>query len=508
MSTILLLTSLLGFGFALALVPAIRWQFRRWGFVDKPDRERKLHASAVSLGGGLAVFAAVGLALGVVFPWLVPQEMASGDVAVGSLWAVLIASLILLAVGLYDDLCGLNGIHKLIAQFLVATMVVASGTVVQRIGVLGFELDLGIFAAPLTVVWLLAAINAINLIDGADAMAGTASASIALAVAVIAALTGVGSGGLLAAALGGAVLGFLVYNRPPASIYLGDAGSMVIGLVLGVSSLWVTMQGQTLATAAPLALLSLPIFDATIAFLRRKLTGRSIYAADRGHLHHRLMDRFTHKQMLLFVAVTTAGTGTVAIASVAWGQPWIAVVGTAAILGGLVASNTFGKAELRMLLLKAPNPVDQVHRRSDGPQFKAHTVRLQGVRDWEKLWKSLAEFACDRGLVRLQLDICVAWKEEGFHGSWARPKSGDKAAHSTLKLPVYVDDRLVGRMDAVCDSQAAGYFGTMQLLLEKTEELGAQIKQLLDGPVVSAPRAAAFDPAAEDQELAVATTRA
>ncbi|MGV3486655.1 MAG: MraY family glycosyltransferase, partial [Planctomycetaceae bacterium] len=223
---------------ALAVVPIVRFCFRHWGIIDRPDAERKLQTNAVSLGGGLAVF----VSLCTTFALVLMGDRYLGEGLLGELdsrWHVLFYSAAtLMVVGLADDIFTLRGRQKLLLQILIVMAVVAGGTVVQSVELLGHRVDLGIFAFPLTVIWLLAAINALNLIDGADGMASTVGAIISGGLAILCLQIGSPLGAVVAAALCGSLFGFLCFNRPPASIYLGDAGSMVIGLFVGVISIW------------------------------------------------------------------------------------------------------------------------------------------------------------------------------------------------------------------------------------------------------------------------------
>jgi UDP-GlcNAc:undecaprenyl-phosphate GlcNAc-1-phosphate transferase len=482
MTQLMLVSAICAFALAAAIVPLVRLCFRQLGFVDKPDRERKLHTDAVSLGGGLAVFLSVGLAFGLVLS----IDRYLGDSILGFLrskWYTLFgAAGTLMLVGLIDDIYTLRGRQKLLFQLLIVVAVVGSGTLVQKIGFFGSEINLGNFAYPLTVLWLLAAINALNLIDGADGMASTAGAIISAGLAVLCILSASPLGAVVAAALAGALIGFLVYNRPPATIYLGDAGSMVVGLFIGVISIWSSVKGSTLLSVAPLVVLTVPLFDSLIAILRRVLTGRSIYATDRGHLHHRLLDRFSHATMLVVVAILCATTTFAAILSVYFGHQIIAFAGVAVVLGALVFTRSFGDAELRMLASRTSHIGESILARSRlcETASRERAVQLQGNRCWDAIWTSLVEFAGDRGLAQLKLDIGIAWMHEGYHGAWQRSRMPDKSDQATLKLPIYVEQRLVGRLEVICDAKSATLNDTLQLLLDRASELSEQIKRLIE----------------------------
>lgn len=480
---------------AVALVPMARALFRVCGIVDSPDRERKLHRTAIPLGGGLAVFLAVGFSFAIVLS--VDRYLGQGLLGnLNSQWYTLFsAAALLLLVGLIDDAIALRGRQKLLLQILVVVTLVGGGTLMQSIHLFGQQVDLGIFAYPLTVLWLLAAINAVNLLDGADGVASTAGAIISLALAILCVQSGQPLGAVAAAGLAGALLGFLCYNRPPASIYLGDAGSMVIGLFIGVISIWSSLKQSTLLSVAPLVVLTVPLFDSTIAILRRLLTGRSLYAADRGHLHHRLLDRFTHPVMLVAVAVLCALSSGAAILSFHLGQQWIALAGVGLVLGLLVFTRSFGNAELRMLASRTSYFGESLLVRRDRGNHLVHhrSVQLQGDRCWDTLWMSLVEFADDRGLYQIKLDVGIAWMQEGYHGSWRRAKMPEKAEQATVKLPLFVDKRLVGRLEAIGDARVANIGDTLQLLIERAEDLDWQIQRLLAGDAPGSAPAASPD---------------
>ena len=158
---------------------------------------------------------------------------------------------------------------------------------------------------------------------------------------------------IVAFGLSGALAGFLVFNKPPASIYLGDAGSMTIGLCVGVLAVWSSVKESTVLASAPVAILAIPLFDSSAAILRRWLTGRSIYASDRAHLHHLLQERFGPVKMLIVVAGLCVTTTALSVLSVLLRQPWLAGVGVVIVLGLLVLTRSFGHAECQLLVMKA-----------------------------------------------------------------------------------------------------------------------------------------------------------
>ena len=198
---------------------------------------------------------------------------------------------VIVVVGLVDDRIKLRGRLKLIGQFAAALVLVAGGLVIQRIGIFGQQIDLGLLSIPFTLFWLVGAVNAVNLLDGIDGLATMLGFILVATIAGMAALVGQTQVFVIAVVFAGSLLGFLRYNFPPATIFLGDAGSMLIGLVVGALAISGSLKGPgTVLLAAPLAVWTIPIFDSVAAILRRKLSGRSIYTTDRGHIHHRLLE--------------------------------------------------------------------------------------------------------------------------------------------------------------------------------------------------------------------------
>ncbi len=278
------------------------------GLVDHPDQDRKRQAYPTPLGGGAAVFLATVAVLGGLVcggPW---RMQVNEDW--GNLLGALLACGWIVALGLMDDRFSLRGRQKLAGQVVAAAILIASGVVINRISLFGVEVDLGLLAIPVTVLWLTGAINALNLLDGMDGMATVIGLILSLAICALAVTTNHMAVAVTALVFSGALLGFLPFNLSPAKIYLGDAGSMLIGIIVGCLSMRASVKGAgTVLLAAPLAVMTIPILDSLAAVLRRRLAGQSIYFPDRGHLHHRLLARFGSKyKVLACVAVCSTLT--------------------------------------------------------------------------------------------------------------------------------------------------------------------------------------------------------
>ena len=296
----LILLDLAGIAFFLALIlsPLVRDASRRAGWVDRPDHDRKIHLRPIPRVGGVAIISAYLVTLCLVF-FLPYQELPFDlPMAWSAAWPLLPAVGVIFVTGVIDDLFGLNAPQKFSGQILAAGVAYWAGFGIDTLG--GKSLDPWI-AIPVTILWLVACSNALNLIDGMDGLAAGV-AFFATATMLIAALVHQQMVmAIVTAPLLGALLGFLRYNFNPASIFLGDSGSLTVGFLLGCyGAQWTHKSATILGMTAPLIALSLPLLDTALAIVRRFLRNRPIFSADRSHIHHKLLDRgWTTRQAVL-----------------------------------------------------------------------------------------------------------------------------------------------------------------------------------------------------------------
>lgn len=323
---VLLLTSA---GLSLLLTPAVRGLALRWGLTDAPGA-RKIHEAPVARLGGVAVLLSALIALLILrmvesLPdW---RELAppAAMLPVGA------GAALVFAVGLWDDVREAPAVVKLLVQSLAATLAIGSGITIERFTLFETTYALGALSTAVTFLWIVGLTNAFNLMDGLDGLAAGLAVIASATCAIILALRGHEAEALLLVALLGAAIGFLRYNFYPASIFLGDAGSLLFGFVLAVTAVTGWQKGATtLAVGVPLLIFAVPIFDTLSSIIRRlrrrppeptvsgpmSFLGR-IFEPDQKHIHHRLIaSGLPHRGAVLLLYGLSLGLAVLALLTV------------------------------------------------------------------------------------------------------------------------------------------------------------------------------------------------
>lgn len=282
----------------------------RLGVVDKPDA-RKVHKGLIPRMGGLGIYS--GFMAGAIYYVASHPNLAfSGEVL-----GLLLSATIVFITGIVDDVKSIRPTTKLLGQLLAALVFVYFGGYIKFFsnpfgGDIIFLNHLGI---PVTVLWLVGISNAVNLIDGLDGLAGGVSILSAWTMAVVSLSHGYYMPAALLLVLAAATLGFLRYNFSPASIFMGDSGSLTLGFVLGAIAIMGFAKGATIVTLViPVLILAIPIFDTFFAIVRRLIEHKPVMQPDKGHLHHRLLALgLSHKQTVLIIYAITMFMGCIAI---------------------------------------------------------------------------------------------------------------------------------------------------------------------------------------------------
>lgn len=293
---------------SFVLTPVVKALAPKFGFVDIPKDERRMHKRPIPTIGGLAIF--ISFVLVSLFVCQLSRQFLG----------MLAGALVIVILGVVDDKYDLNAKLKLLVQIIAAAIPVSQGVVIRYIshpfGFLGVPyLSLGVMAVPVTIFWIVAIVNAVNFIDGLDGLSVGVCSISSLSMGIIALMLGQGNEAVILATLLGACLGFLPYNFNPAKIFMGDTGATFLGFMLAcmaVSGLFKLY--AVISFVVPILVLGVPLFDICFACIRRLCHHVSPMHADRSHIHHRLIDSgFNQRQSVLILYVVASLMGILAV---------------------------------------------------------------------------------------------------------------------------------------------------------------------------------------------------
>ena len=304
----------MAFAISLALTPSVTSLAYKIGAIDVPKDKRRVHKKPIPRLGGLAIY--YGFLISVVFFCKMDKQLIG----------IIFGSLLIVGVGIFDDVMQLRASIKFAIQIVAALIVAFCDVRINAISmpipiIDGGILSLGIFSIPVTVLWIVGVTNAVNLIDGLDGLAVGISSIATFSLFFIAILAGEPVVAILAAALAGSCLGFLPYNFNPAKIFMGDTGSTFLGYMLSIICIQGLFKGYVIISfIVPFLILGLPIFDTAYAIIRRIKNKQPIMSPDRGHLHHRLIDMgLSQKQTVAIMYVISMILGLSAVMVVGQG---------------------------------------------------------------------------------------------------------------------------------------------------------------------------------------------
>jgi UDP-GlcNAc:undecaprenyl-phosphate GlcNAc-1-phosphate transferase len=291
-----------------AATPLVKKIALKLEIIDLPKGKRKIHKKPIPLLGGLAIY----------FSFVIVMMLKSGSLSPHET-GILIGATIIVIGGVIDDTFELKPRYKLIFQISAAFVLIFFGVEISSVTnplAGGYDYwNVGWMTVPLTILWVIGITNALNLIDGLDGLAAGVALISSVTIFIIALLNNRLDAAVLTAILSGAILGFLPYNFNPAVIFMGDTGSQLLGFLLAAISIEGTIKSAAaFAIAVPILALGIPIYDTLFAVIRRKMNGKPIMQADRGHLHHRLMDMgLSQRQTVLIMYLISAILGSIAI---------------------------------------------------------------------------------------------------------------------------------------------------------------------------------------------------
>ena len=327
----IMLAILAAFVISFAATPIVKSFAQHVGAIDVPKDARRVHTHPIPRLGGLAIF--LGFILSVVLFADITRQVQG----------ILLGAVIIVIVGVIDDIVPLSAIIKLVVQIIAALVAVFHGVVIEVLSnpvVFSSSeyIRFGFMSIPVTVIWIVAITNSVNLIDGLDGLAAGVSTISSVTMLVIALIVPDINVAVIMSALAGACLGFLPYNINPAKIFMGDTGALLLGYILAtVSIMGLFKFYAVISFAVPFLVIGLPLFDTVFAVLRRVLSGRSPMAPDRGHFHHRLLDMgLSQKQAVAILYAISAVLGLAAVVVATSGEIkaviFVFAVGVAAIV--------------------------------------------------------------------------------------------------------------------------------------------------------------------------------
>ncbi|MDR0491262.1 MAG: undecaprenyl/decaprenyl-phosphate alpha-N-acetylglucosaminyl 1-phosphate transferase [Oscillospiraceae bacterium] len=293
---------------SFASTPAVKWLAHRVGAVDVPKDARRVHLRPMPRLGGLAIF--IGFLISVVLFADITQQIRG----------ILLGLVVIVIVGVIDDIMPLPALLKFAVQIVAALIAVFHGVVIEVFSnpfvFSSIEfVELKFLSIPITVIWIVAITNSVNLIDGLDGLAVGVSTISSIVMLVISLMVSDLNVAVVLAALAGACLGFIPYNFNPAKIFMGDTGALLLGYTLStISILGLFKLYAVVSFAVPFLVLAVPLFDISFAFLRRLLKGQNPMSADRGHVHHRLIDMgLSQKQSVVILYIISGLLGLAAV---------------------------------------------------------------------------------------------------------------------------------------------------------------------------------------------------
>ena len=288
---------LCAFFISVTSTPIIKNFAIRFKVTDIPKDERRMHKKEIPLMGGAAIFIAFASTV------LVFCRHTNAT------YAMLLGNVVIVTTGIIDDKYDMNAFVKLFMQIIAGIIAVFGGITFEQINVFGHEISFGPFAPIFTIIWIVALTNAVNLIDGLDGLSCGVSTIAATTLLLTLVLTDTDINVIcMITILVGACMGFLPFNFNPARIFMGDTGSLFLGYTLAVLSIQGCFKlNGIISFWVPILVFALPLADTAFAFIRRIITGNSPFKADRGHLHHKLIDRGYEQKYAVMILYAVSG---------------------------------------------------------------------------------------------------------------------------------------------------------------------------------------------------------
>jgi len=489
---------LVAFTLSVFLVPMVRRVALRVGAIDLPDRVRKIHASAVPRMGGVAIFIA----------FVVPVVCAY---VIGALWVqdsvvyavlredfsravgLLAAATLILCLGIYDDIHHARPRVKVLVQMIAALILCWVGIRIDRIGnpFGGGMIEFGWLAWPLTVFWVIAITNAINLIDGMDGLGPGVGLFVAGTMFLISLFFQAPLVAPVMAALVGAIIGFLIFNFHPAKIFMGDSGSLFIGFLLAAIAIQGSVKKSTIvALLIPIVALALPIIDTVMAIARRWSRGLPMSVADKQHVHHRLIKLgFSQREAVFVLYGVSVILGCVALVIAVLGSAMGIAIAGGTIVAIIVAVHVLGGREFSAVGTRVVAAWRRRRRRREAWIRVYDTAeKLENAESVEEMWQDVGSL-----LEELDLDIgCVrlSGRRQGLEQlDWVRPGTNLPTGEEclvregwTVRLPLEENGRVRGELTLGKDTRRGPLHDAVPEMVEVLRSGLAKALERLSAP--------------------------
>jgi UDP-GlcNAc:undecaprenyl-phosphate/decaprenyl-phosphate GlcNAc-1-phosphate transferase len=462
---------LLPFAFSLPLTHVARLVGKKLKIYDEPS-SRRANSRRIPRLGGIAIAVSFFIPTAAVLYWHGLWAYCSRDLH-NLFVAICFGSIAVLILGLWDDISGLRARYKLFLQIAISMAVYFMGVQIHAvnlpfIGLIG----IGDYALPITILWIVGAMNALNLIDGVDGLCGGVVLAASSALFIFALMSGFALVGFVSLAICGSIFGFLFFNFAPASIFMGDSGSYFLGFLISTLAIICTPDSDaTVLSVMPVLLLAVPIFDTFLTIVRRIAQGRPIVAPDRGHLHHRLLEKgFSPRAISAIVFCFSAALASSGI---------VAVLGNsidtliALLVAAVLCSILFYLSGISINRMEVSS--DRIYAdiiKSD--QLRRHLpsfyIELMLASNWGQLQIILEEFS-------KRIDLCVARINIGDNGNaitvwnWQHidsDKFSRRVATLSKAYKILDGEREIGEWYLAWNSELAGITKETDALLSVT----------------------------------------
>ena len=435
----------LGSAFVALVVTPLVIRLAHWLKILNIPGVRDVHSKPVPRVGGVAIFFSAMLTLFLVLLLQNTIGIAFRDI-LPQITALLVAAAMIFLVGLIDDIRGLRARIRFLFQVLAATCVCIAGIRIESVTIADWlTLDFGWFSWPLTILWIVGITNAVNMTDGLDGLAAGISAVACGVIAVFAIYSGQVVMAVLMLALLGSLTGFLFFNFNPAKVFMGDSGSFFLGFTIASSSVMCSAKSSALVgLALPALALGIPIFDTLFSMLRRFLERRSVFASDRSHFHHRLLDLgLKHRHVVIAIyGITLFVTGLGLFMMVAHNIGSL-IIFLCLLLLLVLAFRIVGSVQLRETITQLRQKYALSNRaREEIKNFEAAQLHFRRAKTFDEWWRALCLAADKMDFMSIKLPLTGSDKTPRVL-TW-QGKGNEADPHGTVKMKIPIREIKAG----------------------------------------------------------------